>query len=92
MDKIIKTDRDLHVPVGDGAFMTLPRPEWLWQLNHCRIEPPRGMHCGDRMLAVGSLQSYLYLVEKCSKEEAWRRIKILRAAMKDVRGETNGCG
>ena len=33
MDKIITTDRNIQVPVGDGAAMTLPRPEWLWQLN-----------------------------------------------------------
>ena len=82
MDRIITTDRDIHVPVGDGARMTLPRPEWLWQLRYTRPEPDRGTHCDDRMLACSSLESYLYLVEECSKEEAWRRIKIMREAMK----------
>jgi hypothetical protein len=32
-------------------------------------------------LAAGVLDSYLYLIEECTKEEAWRRIKILRHAM-----------
>lgn len=85
MDKIITTDRTIHVPVGDGAGMTLPRPEWLWQLNWVRPEPDRGTQCDDRMLAVGSLESYLYLIEECTKEEAWRRIKILRQAIRDHR-------
>jgi hypothetical protein len=30
---------------------------------------------------VGVLQSYLYLVTECNKEEAWQRIKLLRAAL-----------
>ena len=80
-ERIIRTDRTLVVPVGDGAQMILPQPEWLWQMNHVRPEPPRGTQCDDRMLAVGVMQSYLYLVEECTKEEAWRRIKILRRAM-----------
>jgi hypothetical protein len=75
------TDRTLHVDVGDGAFMTLPRPDWLWPLIHTRPEPDRGTHCDDRMLAAGVLQSYLYLVQSCTKEEAWRRIKLMRAAL-----------
>lgn len=66
--------------------MTLPRPGWLWALTWCH-EPPRGTKCSDRMLAVSSLESYLYLIEECSKEEAWRRIKILREAMRRHRAE-----
>lgn len=31
MDRIIKTDRNLYVPVGDGAQMSLPRPEWMYR-------------------------------------------------------------
>lgn len=95
MDKIIKTDRDIHVPVGGGAVMTLPRNEWLWQLRYTRPEPTRSpTTCDDRMLVCSSLESYLYLVEECSKEEAWRRIKILRAAMREHRiteQERKGC-
>lgn len=92
MDRIIKTDRTVVVPVGDGAQMDLPRPEWLYQLCHVRKEPDRGTQCDDRMLSVGIMLSYLYLVEVCTKEEAWRRIKILRAAMKDARGENDAYG
>lgn len=84
-DKVVTTDRDIHVPVGDGAVMTLPRPGWMWQLRYVRPEPPRGTQCDDRMLACGSMESYLYLVEECTKEEAWRRIKILREAMRTER-------
>jgi hypothetical protein len=90
---VIRTDRDLHVPVGDGATMTVPLPDWLWQLNHVRPEPPRGTKCDDRMCVVGSLESYLYLIEECTKEETWRRVKILREALRQERqrhGECNG--
>lgn len=87
--RVIETDRDVHVQVGDGAVMTLPRPEWLWQLCHTRPEPDRGTHCDDRLLVVGSLESYLYLVEVCTKEEAWRRIKIMRAAMNALRAQAD---
>lgn len=93
LGKVIKTDRNVYVGIGDDAHMSLPRPEWLWQMNHLRTEPPRGTECDDRMLAVGVMQSYLYLVEECSKDEAWRRIKILRDAMKSIRGENDAyCG
>jgi hypothetical protein len=80
--KTITTDRTIHAYVADDAVMTLPRHDWLWQLNHVRPEPPRGTQCDDRMLSVGVMESYLYLVEECTKEEAWRRIKILREAMR----------
>ncbi len=90
MDKIIKTDRNLYVPVGPEAHMSLPRPEWMWQLNHVRKEPQRGTQCDDRMLSVGIMESYLYLVEECTKEEAWRRIKLMREAMRTERGDGQG--
>jgi hypothetical protein len=77
----LQTDRTLHVDVGGGARMSLPRRDWLYQMNWCK-EPDRGTKCSDRMLAVGVLESYLYLVESCSKQEAWRRIKLMRAAIK----------
>jgi hypothetical protein len=63
-------------------MMTLPLPKWLHALRYQRPEPYRGAHiCDDRMLAAGALESYLYLVMSCTKQEAWRRIKLLRAAM-----------
>lgn len=73
----IQTDRALHIEVGDGAVMALPLKDWLWQLRYSN-EPDRGTQCSDRMLAAGLLESYLYLIEECTKEEAWRRIKLMR--------------
>jgi phosphopantothenate synthetase len=67
-------------------MMTLPRSEWMWQLTHKRTESPRGTLCDDRMLAAGICESYLYLIHECTKEEAWRRIKILRAALETTGG------
>lgn len=83
-DKLIKgTDRVGHIEVGDGAVMSVPIGEWLWQLRYARPEPNRGKHiCDDRMLAAGVIESYMYLVQECSKEEAWRRIKIMRNALR----------
>lgn len=67
--------------------MTVPLHSWLWQLNHVRPEPNRGTFCDDRMLAVGPLASFLYLIEECTKEEAWRRIKLMRAAIQSTPDE-----
>lgn len=72
--------RVLRVDVGGGASMALPYTDWLWRLNWTEDETPKGI-CNDRQLVVGVLESYLYLVTKCSKDEAWRRIKLLRAAL-----------
>jgi hypothetical protein len=33
------------------------------------------------MLAASVLSSYLYLIQNCTKDEAWRRIKIMRASL-----------
>ena len=89
-DKVIRTDRDIRVPVGDGAMMTVPRPDWLWKLCHVRPEPNRGTKCDDRMLVVSSLESYLYLIENCTKEEAWKRIKAMRHELRQFREEERG--
>jgi hypothetical protein len=77
----MRPDRVFSVDVGDGAVMTLPLRSWLWKLRYQRPEPPRGTVADDRMLSAGVLESYLYLVEECTKDETWRRIKLLRAAM-----------
>jgi len=80
------TDRTLYVEVGDGAMMSLPLNDWLWQLRYQRPERDRGPTiCDDRMIAAGVLESYLYLVEECTKDEAWRRIKAMRAALQEHR-------
>lgn len=64
--------------------MTVPTNDWLWSLRYQRSEPDRETKCDDRMLAAGVLDSYLYLIEECTKEEAWRRIKIMREALRNV--------
>jgi hypothetical protein len=28
MDRVIETDRDIHIPVGGGAMMTVPKDDW----------------------------------------------------------------
>ncbi len=80
--RIIGSDRAVSVEMGDGAMMRLPLPSWLWNMNWVRPEPDHGTKCDDRMLAVSALESYLYLIQHCNKDEAWRRIKILRSAIK----------
>jgi hypothetical protein len=75
------TDRVMDVDVGDGATMTIPIDDWLWQLRYRRPEPARGTVADDRMLAAAVCDSFLYLIRECTKDEAWRRIKLLRAAL-----------
>jgi hypothetical protein len=79
---MIGTDRVAHIDVG-GAMMSVPIGQWLWELRYQRPEPDRGTLCDDRMLAAGVLESYLYLVQECSQKETWRRIKIMRKAMRE---------
>lgn len=73
-------NRLLHVDVGDGARMTVPFSYWLWRLRYAQDATPEGI-CDDRMLAASALGDYRYLILECSKEEAWRRIKLMRAAV-----------
>lgn len=79
-------DRVLRVDVGDGAAMTVPLSDWNWQLRYARPEPNRGSNCDDRMLAASVNDSYLYLIQECTKEESWRRIKLMRAALRGGEG------
>ena len=83
-------NRVKYVQVGGGAQMAVPLPDWLWQMNHIRPEPDRGTKCDDRMLAVGVMESYLYLIQGCTKDEAWRRIKLLRDALRQSREVERG--
>ncbi len=75
-------NRILSVDVGDGAQMTVPAGYWLWRLTHQKDMTPPGI-CDDRMLAASCLESYRYLIMNCTKEEAWRRIKMLREVLED---------
>ena len=74
------SDRVLSVYVHDDAMMTVPRGDWLWELNWTD-EPERGTLCTDRQLGVSVGESFRYLVLECTKEEAWHRIKQMRAAI-----------
>lgn len=74
-------NRVLTVEVGDGAAMTVPTGYWGWRLRYGKDVTPPGI-CDDRMLAAGVCDSYRYLIMECPKEEAWRRIKLMREAIK----------
>lgn len=78
-------DRVISVDLGGGAATMVPIPDWSWSLRYVRPEPQRGTLCDDRMLAAGVCESYLYLIQECTKEEAWRRIKLMRAALVDIK-------
>jgi len=83
--RMIGNDRVGTILVGDGAQMSVPIGNWLWQLRYTK-EPERSSTiCDDRMLAAGVMESYMYLIEDCSKDEAWRRIRIMREAIKAAR-------
>ena len=73
-------NRLIHVDLGDGAFMSVPYGYWLWRLVHCKDVTPPGIS-DDRSLAASVLEGYRYLITECTKEEAWRRIKLLRHAI-----------
>lgn len=60
----------LRVPVGDNAKMSFPTTELCWQARYGKNQPT--------MLMAGALESFRYLVLECTKEEAWRRIKLIR--------------
>lgn len=62
--------------------MMVPLSEWCWQLRYNRKEPDRGTLCDDRMLAASVCESFRYLIMECTKDEAWRRIKLLRASLR----------
>lgn len=85
--RMIGGDRVGTIYVHEDAIMSVPLPEWLWQLRYTRPEPDRGTKCDDRMLAAGVGESYLYLIEECTKEEAWHRIKIMREALAKYRAQ-----
>jgi hypothetical protein len=80
--KTLVGDRTLDVFVRDGAMMTVPRQEWCWQLRYNKLEPERPPTiCNDRMIAAGVMESFLYLVLECTREEAWHRIKQMRRSI-----------
>ena len=79
---VLKSERLLTVYVHPDAQMDVPRSDWLWQLRY-QDEPDRGPTiCNDRMLAASMGETLRYLVMECSKEEAWHRLKQMRAAVR----------
>ena len=73
-------NRVLRVKVGDGAQMCIPYCYWMWRLIYAKDLTPSGI-ADDRMLAASVMESYRYLILGCTKEEAWRRIKLMREAI-----------
>jgi hypothetical protein len=53
--------------------MSCPTAELEWRMRY-----------GDapRFVAAGVIECFEYLIMHCTKEEAWRRIKLMRHAMK----------
>lgn len=72
MPTIVDKEGYLVIDVGDGAQMTCPTDELEWRLRY-----------GDKpsLVAASAIESFAYLVMSCSRDEAWRRIKIMREAM-----------
>ncbi len=61
-----------RVQVGDDAQMAVPVDlEW-----HLRYGDPVKV----RFMAAEVVAGLHYLIHECTKEEAWRRLKLMRAA------------
>ncbi len=72
----------LYVSCGDGASMTIPiiqneQRSIGWKLTW--NEPCKA----NNTAAASIIESYNYLIDHCTKEEAWRRIKLLRKARQE---------
>jgi len=78
--RVIDTDRVLSVYVHDDAMMTVPKAEWLWELNWID-EPERPGKASDRQMAMSVGESFRYLIMECTKDEAWHRIQQMRKAV-----------
>lgn len=62
-----------RVYIGGGAQMTAPlNLEW-----HLRYGDPSQV----RYVAAEVVASFKYLIEECSRDEAWRRIKLMRESV-----------
>ena len=79
---VLRFGHTLHVSCGGGAAMTVPAIQnedgsLGWQLTY--NEPSRA----NNMAAASAIESYAHLIDHCTREEAWRRIKLLRKARQD---------
>ena len=68
----------MYVRMGDGAQMAFTTSDECWLQRYRPTE-------NKPMALAEALDSYRYLVLECTKEEVWRRIKLLREATKDAR-------
>lgn len=73
-------EQAVYVDCGGGAQMTMPRGRLEWNLRYG--DPAR-----VRFDAASAVESYRYLVLECTKEEAWQRIKLIRASMEGVKDD-----
>lgn len=70
----------IDVDFGDGARGLIPAPgddehDGLnWMLRY--MEPSETL----RLSAAACLDNFEYLITSCTKEDAWRRLKLMRAA------------
>ena len=76
----IVQDQAVWVDMGDGASMTMPRGRLEWNLRYGNPE-------AVRYDAASVVETFRYLVLECNRDEAWRRIKLMRDAMKGVRDD-----
>jgi hypothetical protein len=65
----------LIVFVAPDAQMACPTPDLQWQLRY-------GDGQTARVTAASVVDSFEYLINHCDKDEAWRRIQIMRRAMR----------
>lgn len=61
--------------------MPLPNSNIEWHLRYGN----EVTKLGYALTAASIVEAYGYLVIECSRDEAWRRIKIIRAAMGAVK-------
>lgn len=73
---IVNNPYYLALDMGGGAQMACPTGELLNMLRYGDAERMR-------LVAATVIDSFNYLVMDCTKEEAWRRILLMREAMKD---------
>jgi hypothetical protein len=65
----------MRVDVGDGATMPKPDSNLEWHMRY-------GDAVGRRFAAAEVVAAYNYLIWRCTKDEIWRRVKLIRAASK----------
>lgn len=77
-----KPMRAIAVELGGGAISFIPAPETDKDcgLDRALRYGPKPSDPGDVGMAMTCLQSFEYLFLHCTKEEAWRRIKLMREA------------